>query len=225
MRQLVCIVVGVALFFTGRLWHVQSRRARAAAGEALARPAVAAEPGAASGRLAGAPPAARLGDVLAFALANMHKKDTSLRTREVMRTIEEPEADRDARHRALNREIDEKSPELTPSKRDVLREVNDSLEHARRRRRAAFMLDALSEDDYIAELKSGVRASFERLKKELTREEFQKLMGRNPESDAFDPTGVYIDPQAPVPMRMTPIERLPTGDSPSDPSQAKQLSP
>jgi Arc/MetJ-type ribon-helix-helix transcriptional regulator len=138
-------------------------------------------------------------EALALALANAGRfGPTSDLARETLNTVSESRTDNEARHRHLGDDIAAKYPQLTAAKREVLLAVNDRIETNRRRWRASFMLDSVPEDEYVAALRSEVRASFDELRDALTVDEFHRLVGWEPTADPFDPAGAWVDPAMPT---------------------------
>ncbi len=180
-------VIAVALFLAGRLLHARQGPAAQAgpAGEVLA-PKVGVAPESGEARRPAHEWLRVLTEGLAVAVEQRQTAERSQRVQEVLNTVNEPEAHREARRAELSGEIDRLYPSLIPAKRESLREFSDTAHAELRRLRAAFMLGQISEDKYMTLLRESMRQGVDQARRVLTREEFSILEG-NPDYDLFDP--------------------------------------
>lgn len=181
-KAIVVVLAGCALFWAGRRLHSSEQRSperlKTSSDTAHGRDA----PGMGTDRAAVGEAVREWG----VAVGELQQRAQSRIGREASNTIHEPNAHREARRKYLSREVDRLYPSLLPAKRDQMLALNDRNEAEFRQYRAGFMLNNLSEDEYIAELKQMVRRGVEDCKTFLTREEFIALEG-NPDYDPFDP--------------------------------------
>jgi hypothetical protein len=100
--------------------------------------------------------------------------------------FQESAAERDDRHRTIDRKITETLGEIPKEKRQALMELNDEATEVQLGLQGALMAGKLSQDDFDQQMHQRVMVQLDQLHGVLTDEEYRKMTGLEPGVDPYE---------------------------------------